>query len=85
LIVCCLTSRNNVFNAYSGQKQVEQWKKIHRNEGENGTTEAKLGQECNLSIKTDGVLVMVFNITINNISVISWQSVLLVEVPRENH
>ena len=31
---------------------------------------------------------MVFDATINNISVISWQSVLLVEetgVPRENH
>jgi len=31
---------------------------------------------------------MVFNITFNNISVISWLSVLLVEVtgvPRENH
>ena len=31
---------------------------------------------------------MVFNATLNNISVISWQSVLLVEetrVPRENH
>jgi hypothetical protein len=34
------------------------------------------------------VRVMVFNATFNNISVISWQSVLLVEetgVPRENH
>ena len=33
-------------------------------------------------------MVMVFDATINNISVISWQSVLLVEetgVPRENH
>ena len=32
--------------------------------------------------------VMVFNATLNNISVMSWQSVLLVEetgVPRENH
>jgi hypothetical protein len=32
--------------------------------------------------------VMVFNATLNNISVISWRSVLLVEetgVPRENH
>jgi hypothetical protein len=32
---------------------------------------------------------MVFNVTFNNISVISWQSVLLVEetgeVPEENH
>jgi hypothetical protein len=31
---------------------------------------------------------MVFNVTFNNISAISWQSVLLVEesgVPRENH
>ena len=31
---------------------------------------------------------MVFNATVNNISAISWQSVLLVEetrVPRENH
>jgi hypothetical protein len=35
-----------------------------------------------------GVKVMVFNATFNNISVISWQSVLLVEetgVPGENH
>ena len=34
------------------------------------------------------VRVMTFSITFNNISVISWQSVLLVEetgVPRENH
>jgi hypothetical protein len=34
------------------------------------------------------VRVMVFNATFNNISVISWRSVLLVEetgVPRENH
>ena len=34
------------------------------------------------------VKVMVFNATFNNISAISWQSVLLVEeikVPRENH
>ena len=33
-------------------------------------------------------IVMVFNVTFNNISVISWLSVLLVEeigVPRENH
>jgi len=28
---------------------------------------------------------MVFNTTFNNISVISWQSVLLVEEPGENH
>jgi hypothetical protein len=35
-----------------------------------------------------GVRVMEFNATFNNISVISWRSVLLVEetgVPRENH
>ena len=34
------------------------------------------------------IMVMVFNATFNNISVISWQSVLLVEgtgVPGENH
>ena len=34
------------------------------------------------------VMVMVFNATFNNISVISWRSVLLTEesgVPRENH
>jgi hypothetical protein len=39
-------------------------------------------------IRGDIVRVMVFNTTFNNISVISWQSVLLVEetgVPRENH
>jgi hypothetical protein len=35
-----------------------------------------------------GVMVMMFNATFNNISVISWRSVLLVEetgVPEENH
>jgi hypothetical protein len=35
-----------------------------------------------------GVWFMVFNATFNNISVLSWQSVLLMEktgVPRENH
>ena len=35
-----------------------------------------------------GVRVMEFNATVNNISAISWRSVLLVEetgVPRENH
>jgi hypothetical protein len=31
------------------------------------------------------VMVMMFNATFNNISVISWQSVLLVEETRENH
>jgi hypothetical protein len=34
------------------------------------------------------VRVMVFKVTFNNISAISWQSVLLVEetaIPRENH
>ena len=42
----------------------------------------------NISIRWFSVRVMVFNATFNNISVISWQSVLLVEetgVPRENH
>ena len=41
-----------------------------------------------LMIRGDIVRVMVFKSTFNNISVISWQSVLLVEetgVPRENH
>ena len=40
---------------------------------------------CSLGL---GVRVMVLNATFSNISVISWQSVLLVEetgVPRENH
>jgi hypothetical protein len=40
------------------------------------------------SVKKRTVRIMVFNITFNNISVISWQSVLLVEetgVPGENH
>jgi hypothetical protein len=38
--------------------------------------------------KRIGVSVMVFNVTFNNISVISWRSVLLVEKtgePGENH
>ena len=32
-----------------------------------------------------GLWFMVFNVTFNNISVISWRSVLLVEETRENH
>jgi len=32
-----------------------------------------------------GVRVMVLNATFNNISIISWRSILLVEVPEENH
>jgi hypothetical protein len=36
-------------------------------------------------IQEDIVCLMVFNATFNNISVISWQSDLLVEVTRENH
>jgi hypothetical protein len=32
-----------------------------------------------------GLFVMVFNATFNNISVISWRSVLLVEKTGENH
>jgi uncharacterized DUF497 family protein len=38
--------------------------------------------------RDDCLLVMVFNVTFNNISVISWRSVLLVEgtrVPGENN
>ena len=41
-----------------------------------------------VSISIGWVRVMVFNATFNNISVMSWRSVLLVEetgVPRENH
>jgi len=33
----------------------------------------------------EGVKVMVFNATFNNISVMSWWSVLLMEVPEENY
>ena len=44
---------------------------------------------CNISLLIKlGVKIMVFNVTFNNISVISWRSVLLVEetgLPRENH
>jgi len=32
-----------------------------------------------------GLRLMVFNTTFNNISIISWQQVLLVEETRENH
>jgi hypothetical protein len=42
---------------------------------------------CNHKTKIKGVRVIVFNATFNNISVISWQSVLLVEetgVPGDN-
>ena len=49
----------------------------------------KLALNTNQSIKRVGrASVMVLNATFNNISVISWQSVLLVEetgVPEENH
>ena len=41
-----------------------------------------------LVVLSKGVTAMVFNATFNNISAISWRSVLLVEetgVPRENH
>ena len=38
-----------------------------------------------LSIHNFRVRVMVFNVTFNNISVVSWQSVLLVEETGENH
>ena len=42
----------------------------------------------NVRVNVFNVRVNVFNATFNNISVISWRSVLLVEetgVPRENH
>ena len=47
----------------------------------------KKWQSCALNYR-DRVMVMMFNATFNNISVISWWSVLLVEEPgvsRENH
>jgi hypothetical protein len=42
---------------------------------------------CGLYLKLVWLMVrfMVFNATFNNISVISWQSVLLTELARENH
>ena len=43
---------------------------------------------CNMVVFWLGCFFMVFNTTFNNISVTSWQSVLLLEemgVPRENH
>ena len=42
---------------------------------------------CSFDIKQDVLTlwVMVFNTTLNNISVISWWSVLLVEETGENH
>ena len=47
-----------------------------------------IGTECTGSCKKVRVRIMVFNTTYNNISIISWQSVLLVEktgVPGEHH
>ena len=44
--------------------------------------------ECIIFIISSRVIVMVFDATFNNISVISWRSVLLVKetgVPGENH
>jgi hypothetical protein len=49
-------------------------------------TYCKLSMHSTLRKKGEGV--MVFNATFNNISVISWLSILLVEktgVPEENH
>jgi hypothetical protein len=50
---------------------------------------ASLGKPISISIHVDGkirgVRVMVFNIIFNDISAISWQSVLLVEETGENH
>jgi hypothetical protein len=54
----------------------------------NSILRARLNEDC-FYIKTVALVwFMVFKATFNNISVISWQSVLLVEetrVPRENH
>jgi len=49
---------------------------------------ASLQLGFNFKEGVQGVRDMVFNATFNNISVLSWRSVLLVEetgVPRENH
>jgi hypothetical protein len=40
---------------------------------------------CYVPGKLSHIMVMVFNATFNNISVILWLSVLLVEVAGENH
>jgi hypothetical protein len=61
------------------KKKFKYWKSIHRND--------KRGQKRSPEIVRI-VSVMVFDTTFNNISVISWQSVLLVEetgVPGVNH
>jgi len=47
-----------------------------------------LSKFTSIDPSSQGLGVMVFNTTFNNISVISWHSILLVEeirVPRENH
>jgi hypothetical protein len=62
------------------------WQKRHPKTYDSKVTNAMLTLTYYDKIKTKGVVV--FNATFNNISVISWQSVLLVEksaVPRENH
>jgi hypothetical protein len=49
---------------------------------------ASLQLGFNFKEGVQGVRAMVFNATFNNISVLSWRSILLVEetgVPRENH
>jgi hypothetical protein len=56
-----------------------------------GAVRAKATRGCGVKgqkVVTKGLWFMVFNATFNNISFISWQSVLLVDeirVPRENH
>jgi hypothetical protein len=71
----CLTPLSTIFQLYRGD-QFYWWRKQEYPE-----------KTINLATLIDLIRFIVFNVTFNNISVISWRSVLLVEetgVPREN-
>jgi hypothetical protein len=71
----CLMPLSTIFQLYRGD-QFYWWRKQEYPE-----------KTINLATLIDLICFIVFNITFNNISIISWRSVLLVEetgVPREN-
>jgi hypothetical protein len=71
----CLTPLSTIFQLYRGDQFY--W----------GRKQEYLEKTINLATLIDLIRFIVFNVTFNNISVISWRSVLLVEetgVPREN-
>jgi hypothetical protein len=72
----CLTPLSTIFQLYRGDQFY--W----------GRKQEYPEKTINLATLIDLIRFIVFNVTFNNISVISWRSVLLAEetgVPRENH